>query len=120
MKVYPTCHEIHTITQNKSFDTPNGKNLSTIDTIPNRPNRFSIPEREPVFDLAKVDDINEYSFRNKELLRQAFTHEYYKTKECESYERLEYLGDSDLGLGIAKIHFFNYLKMTPGKLTMLK
>ena len=86
----------------------------------NRPNRFSIPEREPAFNLAKVEDIIEYSFRNKELLRQAFTHDSYKTKECESYECLEYLGDSVLGLGIVKLHFFNYPKMTQGKLTVLK
>ena len=86
----------------------------------NRPNRFSIPEREPAFYLAKVEDIIEFSFRNKELRRQAFTHQSYKTIECESYKRLEYLGDSVLSLGIAKLHFLNYQKMTPGKLTVLK
>ena len=33
MKVYSTCHEIHTITQNSSSDMPNGKNESTVHTI---------------------------------------------------------------------------------------
>ena len=66
-----------------------------------------------------MEDIIEYSFRIKELLRQPFTHESYKTKDFESYKHLEYLGDSVMGLGIAKLHLFNYPKTTPGKLIML-
>ncbi|PWA36832.1 ribonuclease III [Artemisia annua] len=46
--------------------------------------------------LNEVEKIIGYEFKNKELLKEAFTHNSYKDDNCRSYERLEYLGDSFL------------------------
>ncbi|KAI3712138.1 hypothetical protein L1987_70687 [Smallanthus sonchifolius] len=61
-----------------------------------------------------------YDFKNKELLKEAFTHASYKTDDCLSYERLEYLGDSVLNHLIAKLHYSLYKNMAPGELTRLR
>lgn len=70
--------------------------------------------------LAEVEEITGYSFRNKELLREAFTHGSYKADDCKSYERLEYLGDSVLNHLVAKLHYLSYPDMAPGELTRLR
>ncbi|KAI3753386.1 hypothetical protein L2E82_25438 [Cichorium intybus] len=71
--------------------------------------------------LKEVEKIIEYEFKNKDLLKEAFTHYSYKDNDsCQSYDRLEYLGDSFLNLMIAKEHYFLYPKMTSGELTRLR
>ena len=50
-------------------------------------------------DYSKLEEILHYQFHNKELLDTAFTHKSYVNEShtvCESYERLEFLGDSIL------------------------
>lgn len=74
----------------------------------------------PLSSLLEVEEITGYSFRNKELLKVAFTHGSYKAEDCQSYERLEYLGDSVLNHVIAKLHYFRYPDMAPGELTRLR
>ncbi|XP_076885881.1 ribonuclease 3-like protein 3 [Bidens hawaiensis] len=70
--------------------------------------------------LTEVEEIIGYHFKNKELLREAFTHGSCKEENSFSYERLEYLGDSVLNHLIAKLHFTLYKKMLPGELTRLR
>ncbi|XP_076929629.1 ribonuclease 3-like protein 3 [Bidens hawaiensis] len=72
--------------------------------------------------LNKVETIIGYTFKNKELLNEAFTHNSYKDHgdPQTSNERLEYLGDSVLNLMFAKQQYFSYPKMKSGELTQLR
>ena len=53
--------------------------------------------------IDKIENIIGYKFRNKTLLVNAFTHVSYinEHKNCESYEKLEFLGDSILNFIVA-------------------
>nr|XP_043630842.1 ribonuclease 3-like protein 3 [Erigeron canadensis] len=75
------------------------------------------PEPPP---LSEVEETTGYVFKNKDLLKEAFAHVSFKERDCLSYERLEYLGDSVLNHLIAKLHFFMYPDMAPGELTRLR
>ncbi|KAI3809736.1 hypothetical protein L1987_19336 [Smallanthus sonchifolius] len=70
--------------------------------------------------LTEAETIIGYKFKNIELLEQAFTHNSHKDDVCQSYERLEYLGDSVLNIMFAKEHYFSYPKMKSGELTQLR
>ncbi|CAL5342379.1 unnamed protein product [Camellia sinensis] len=67
--------------------------------------------------LDEVEQIIGYDFKDKSLLRRAFTHSSYRDK---SYERLEYLGDSVLNLLIASRDYFGNPDLPPGRLTRLR
>lgn len=60
-----------------------------------------------------------YTFKNKEFLETALTHSSYmnekNTKSC--YERLEFLGDSVLGMLTAEMLFKGQPKLSEGELT---
>ncbi|KAJ8568573.1 hypothetical protein K7X08_028106 [Anisodus acutangulus] len=58
-------------------------------------------------------------FNDPNLLWQAFTHPSYD-KDCISYERLEYVGDSVLNLMITKQQFSKYPNLPPGWLSPLR
>ncbi len=60
-----------------------------------------------------------YEFKNKELLMEALTHSSYANeKKLNVYnERLEFLGDSVLGIVISDYLFRNYPKLPEGELT---
>ena len=62
-----------------------------------------------------------YVFKNKELLKKALTHTSYayENKE-ESYERLEYLGDSILEFISSKYLFENFKKLSEGEMTKVR
>ena len=70
--------------------------------------------------LSELETITGYTFKNKDLLKQAFTHASYKADDSNSNERLEYLGDSVLNHLVAKLHYFMYPNMMPGELTRLR
>ncbi|GJZ45326.1 ribonuclease 3-like protein 3, partial [Tanacetum coccineum] len=70
--------------------------------------------------LSELETITGYTFKNKDLLKEAFTHASYKAVDSNSYERLEYIGDSVLNHLVAKLHFFMYPNMMPGDLTRLR
>lgn len=54
------------------------------------------------FDYKKIEKIIHYSFKNKEILKTAFTHSSYANNEnVASSERLEFLGDAILDFVIA-------------------
>ncbi|XP_055824571.1 ribonuclease 3-like protein 3 [Solanum dulcamara] len=69
--------------------------------------------------VEEVQKIIGYDFNDPNLLRQAFTHPSYH-KDCISYERLEYVGDSVLNLMITKQQFFKYPNLPPGLLSPLR
>jgi len=65
-----------------------------------------------------------YIFRDKSLLETALTHSSYanefKGNTVSSNERLEFLGDSILGMTVAKLIFMKYPAMPEGKMTKLR
>jgi ribonuclease-3 len=60
------------------------------------------PESPGLLDtlLSRCEQRIEYTFENKELLRSALTHASGALHRLASNERLEFLGDAILGLGI--------------------
>jgi len=72
-------------------------------------------------DLSDVEKIIGYSFANKELLKVAFTHSSYSNEHrSPNNERLEFLGDSVLGVVVAKYLFDKKPKMSAGEMTSEK
>ncbi|KAK6918832.1 Ribonuclease III domain [Dillenia turbinata] len=69
--------------------------------------------------LEKVEEIIGYKFKDRTLLEEALTDSSFSAK-CASYERLEYVGDSVLGLVISREQFFKYPELPPGVLTRLR
>ncbi len=65
-----------------------------------------------------------YKFKDKGLLITALTHSSYanecSNKNCESYERLEFLGDSVLGLITSEYIFDRFRDLHEGKLTRIR
>lgn len=72
-------------------------------------------------DYEKIEENIGYSFKDKELLKKAFTHTSYAYEnKIESYERLEYLGDSILEFISSKYLFLNYLNLSEGEMTKVR
>ncbi|KAJ8554536.1 hypothetical protein K7X08_025214 [Anisodus acutangulus] len=69
--------------------------------------------------VEEVQKIIGYHFNDRNLLRQAFTHPSYH-KDCISYERLEFVGDSVLNLMITQQQFSEYPNLPPGLLSPLR
>ena len=62
-----------------------------------------------------------YNFKNKTLLEKALTHTSYAYEnKVESYERLEYLGDSILEFISSKYLFLNYNNLSEGEMTKVR
>ncbi|KAK1439809.1 hypothetical protein QVD17_05630 [Tagetes erecta] len=78
----------------------------------------SSEEKKTLARLKEMEKIIGYKFKEKLLLQQAFTHPSYQGSE--SYERLEYVGDSILNFLISKQQFFMYPNLPPGSLTALR
>jgi len=75
--------------------------------------------------LTAVQEITGYHFRNLDLLLLALTHRsFYKPTDKqharESNERLEYLGDSVLGLVVADLLYKDHPDLREGRLTKMK
>ncbi|MEA2031324.1 MAG: ribonuclease III, partial [candidate division Zixibacteria bacterium] len=74
-------------------------------------------------DLGAVQDIIGYHFTDQNILLLALTHRSYSyihDNYSQSNERLEFLGDSVLGLVIAEQLYRDYPEMREGELTKLK
>nr|XP_043618626.1 ribonuclease 3-like protein 3 isoform X2 [Erigeron canadensis]XP_043618627.1 ribonuclease 3-like protein 3 isoform X2 [Erigeron canadensis] len=80
--------------------------------------RSSSQENKALASLKEMEKVIGYKFKKKDLLQQAFTHPSYQG--AESYERLEYVGDSILNFLISKQQFFMYPNLPPGSLTALR
>ena len=65
-----------------------------------------------------------YRFKDRELLRTALTHSSYSNErgaaDAESYERLEFLGDSILGLVTAEYLYRHEPSLPEGRMTRLR
>lgn len=64
-----------------------------------------------------------YTFKNKQLLQTALTHSSYANEhhgDVQSYERLEFLGDSILGLVTADFLYHHEPKLPEGRMTRLR
>ncbi|MCM1499731.1 MAG: ribonuclease III [Clostridium sp.] len=76
------------------------------------------------FNVEEIEKNIQYEFKDKALLRQAFSHSSFinemKRKGMESYERLEFLGDAVLELITSEFLFEQDKNMQEGKLTRLR
>lgn len=65
-----------------------------------------------------------YTFKNKNLLLTALTHSSYANErhdsDCQSYERLEFLGDSILGYVTAEFLYSRHPMLPEGRMTKLR
>jgi len=74
-------------------------------------------------DLARLRECEAgigYSFREPQLLAQALTHSSIKTEDNPSNERLEFLGDSVLGLVMTEFLYNYFQDHDEGELTQIK
>ena len=74
--------------------------------------------------LAELEEIIGYTFKQKGLLRQALTHSSFANekhmKKLSDNERLEFLGDAVLEVVSSEFLFANYPKLPEGDLTKLR
>ena len=72
-------------------------------------------------DLINLENNIGYTFKNKNLLQKALTHTSYANENgLESYEKLEFLGDSILEFLSSKYLYSNYSNLTEGELTKVR
>ena len=72
-------------------------------------------------ELNILEDKLGYTFKNKNLLKIALTHTSYAYEnKVQSYERLEYLGDSILEFVSSQYLFENYKKLSEGEMTKVR
>jgi len=72
-------------------------------------------------DFENLENNIGYTFKDKALLKKALTHTSYAyDNKVESYERLEYLGDSILEFVSSKYLFLNYLNLSEGEMTKVR
>ena len=84
------------------------------------------PEIHPESEIAELEHKLGVSFTNRELLRQALTHESFINEwgsdeakdEITSYERLEYLGDAVLNYAVANALFVRSAGANEGELSI--
>lgn len=74
--------------------------------------------------FSEFEDIINYKFKNKELLKQAFTHSSFAHERKMSYlnnnERLEFLGDAVLEITISLYLYQKFPNMSEGELTKFR
>ena len=74
--------------------------------------------------MDKLEEKIGYAFRDRELLRTALTHSSYANErhgdDVQSYERLEFLGDSILGLVTAEFLYAHEPRLPEGSMTRLR
>ena len=72
-------------------------------------------------DLKKLEENIEYTFKNISLLKTALTHKSYANENnVQSYERLEFLGDSILEFVSSKILYEKYKNLSEGEMTKVR
>lgn len=71
--------------------------------------------------MKELEEKIKYSFVNKDLLQTALTHSSFANEQhCNSNERLEFLGDSVLGMVTAKKLYLDYPNLPEGKMTKIR
>lgn len=76
-----------------------------------------------MYSINDFEKILGYTFKNKYLIYTALTHSSFANetgKSCDNYERLEFLGDSVLGMITSEYIFKKFNKLPEGKLTRLR
>ncbi len=68
-------------------------------------------------DISKLEAQLGYTFKNNKLLEQALTH---RSAAKDHYERLEFLGDSVLGMVVSRELYNRFKNATEGELTRLR
>lgn len=79
---------------------------------------------QPLKDLRELEKKTGYTFKNKDLFRQALTHSSFanehKYEHFKDNERLEFLGDAVLEIISSEFLFHTYPDMTEGEMTKLR
>lgn len=71
--------------------------------------------------IALIEENIGYTFKNKELLKNAFVHTSYAyDNKVESNEKLEFLGDAILEFVVSSYLYKNYLKLREGEMTKVR
>ncbi len=74
--------------------------------------------------VSDFEEILDYNFINRDLLITALTHSSYANENrgagVQCNERLEFLGDSILGLAVARFLYLHYPNMPEGEMTRLR
>ena len=71
--------------------------------------------------MSRLEEKIGYTFRQPELLQTALTHSSFANEHnCESYERLEFLGDSVLGFLTAEFLYEHEPAVPEGRMTRLR
>ena len=72
-------------------------------------------------DYEAVETKLNYTFKNKSLLQQAFTHSSYaNVEQIEDNERMEFLGDAILGYVVSEYLFAHHSDKSAGQLSAMK
>ncbi|MFC1898236.1 ribonuclease III [Candidatus Cloacimonadota bacterium] len=70
--------------------------------------------------LDELQNLIGYEFQNTSILQAAISHTSLENKSVSPFERMEFLGDSILGLIASEELFINYPKYAEGRLSKLK
>ena len=70
--------------------------------------------------IRSVEEILDYSFKDKTLLEEALTHSSFSSESRKSYQRLEFIGDAALGLALSNYVYLAYPDLDPGQLSLLR
>jgi ribonuclease III len=70
--------------------------------------------------LDRCERIVKYRFQDRELLKRSLTHSSVSSTRLESNERLEFLGDSILGMIVSEILFDRFSECPEGEMTRIK
>ncbi|CAD5323635.1 Double-stranded RNA-binding domain [Arabidopsis suecica] len=82
------------------------------------PSAPSVPVSSEMESMEAVEKILNYKFSNKSLLKEAITHT--SCTDFPSYERLEFIGDSAIGLAISNYLYLTYPSLEPHDLSLLR
>ncbi len=76
------------------------------------------------FDFSELEAKIQYSYKNRDLLKQALTHTSFANEQninkYDSYERIEFLGDAVLEMVSSEYFYFKYPQTPEGKLTKMR
>ncbi|KAI0078149.1 P-loop containing nucleoside triphosphate hydrolase protein [Panus rudis PR-1116 ss-1] len=82
------------------------------------PFRCALPPQSPVSSMfTDLQDLMGYHFRSGHLLLEAVTHPSFKSMDCASYQRLEFLGDAVIDLVVMRYLYNKFPKATSGQLS---
>uniref|UniRef100_A0A7S1XF89 Dicer-like protein 1 n=1 Tax=Compsopogon caeruleus TaxID=31354 RepID=A0A7S1XF89_9RHOD len=100
------------------------KNLNILDPLLlERKSKPILRDKDPRTNSPKVREVEkilDYTFRDKELLVEALTHPSWSSTKTRTLGRLEFLGDSVVGLVVTEYLFNRYETLPPAALNSLR